>query len=102
MLLLRHTVSTRRYVTVGTNGRRTLANHLTGLTCHVTPMNAPTAVENGFQLGRAYTAFFNPGTDIKEGDELLWKDKRLTVKAVFDYDARIVGHLRVFAEAEVA
>lgn len=101
-MLLEHTCTIRRYVNVGTNGRRTLSNLHTGVRCLALPMGLSTAVSNGFSLGQAYDVYFADGQDVKVGDDLVIGSDHYTVKGLQRFKVPMVGHVRALCEQEAA
>lgn len=102
MLLLEHTCAIRRFTTVGTNGRKTLADLYTSVRCLALPMGLSTAISNGFSLGRAYDVFFEPNQDVKAGDKLVMGTDTYIVSAVQRFDVPVTGHVRALCEQEVS
>ena len=100
MQLLQHRTDIARNTVVGTNGRRGMATLHTGVSCLFMPMNSQTAVSNGFTLGKAYTVFFDPGTNVNIGDRLVRNGHNYSVKAVLEYEVPVVGHVRALCERE--
>jgi hypothetical protein len=101
MMLLQHSATIRRHAAVGTNGRKTLADLYKGVRCLLLPMNDTTSIRHEFQLGRAYDVYFNPGQDIKIGDQVIVDGDRYSVRQVQVFKVAVVGHTRALCEMEV-
>jgi hypothetical protein len=101
MFQLHHTCDISRNAAVGTNGRKQLQAFATSVACLAIPMNAPTSIQNGFELGRAYDFYFHSGQDVKVGDKLTWSGDTYVVQSVQKYILPLVEHIHVMAQQEV-
>lgn len=101
MLQLIHTCSISRNQSVGTNGRTALQQIGTAVRCLAIPMNAATAIKNGFDLDRAYDFFFDLTADVKVGDKLAFGGDTYVVSARQSYQMPLVGHIHILAAQEV-
>ncbi len=102
MLLLQHTCNINRDAAVGTNGRTAKQALYTAVSCLVLPMNSNTAIQNKFELGRAYDIYFADGQDVKPGDQLVYNGSNFMVKVVQPYAVAYVGHVKTLCQQEVS
>lgn len=102
MLLLNHTVDIHRPQALGTNGRKAMQLLTPNVACLGLPVGAQTAIQNNLQLGRAYQFNFAEGTDVKQGDRLIWNGTNMSVKFVRPYlNTSPVSHLEAMCEQEI-
>ncbi len=102
MLMLQHTCNINRDTAVGTNGRTAKTALYTGVSCLVLPMNSNTAIQNHFEIGRAYDIFFADGQDVKPGDQLVYNGSNFMVKVVQPFAVPNVGHVRTLCQQEIS
>jgi hypothetical protein len=105
--VLVHTASITRKATVAgsTNGRQAMPTTplYTNVPCLALPMSAVAAVQNGFDVGQAWTVMFNDGQDVKAGDKITVNGMSLIARGIKPFaDLPIVGHVEVSAETENA
>ena len=93
--MLLHRCMLSEYRDAGSSGRRQLVEVVGDVPCLITPMSAYAAVQNGYTPGRAYEAFFQPDTDVKVGQRITWKGKRLMIGGLSPYEEFLdVAHIR--------
>lgn len=103
-LMFAHTATIRRNAALGTNGRHQMADVHTNVPCLALPMNNTAAVENGFEVGRAYDLYFEDGTDVKPGDKaVISTGITITIGVVQPFvGLAFVSHVKTMGEQEVA
>jgi hypothetical protein len=63
-------------------------------------MDAQTAVQSGFSIGKAWEVYFDSGQDIKSGDQLLVNGRKLNVTGIQPFETPLVGHVRALCSEE--
>jgi len=101
-MLFEHLCDVWRNAAVGTNGRKAVSLHESDVSCLLLPMATRTAIEQGWNIGRAYDAFFPTGTDVKTGDQLKRDGETYTVSAVRKYETAYSAHIHALCQQEVA
>jgi hypothetical protein len=103
VLGLRHTCSTSRVQTLGTNGRKTMAAYLSSVPCLFLPMSNFSQIQNNFDIGTGWNVYFNDGTDVQVGDKLTFGGSSYLVRGSKAYTGLpMVSHLEIAAVSENA
>lgn len=102
MLQLEHICAISRDTAIGTNGRTEKSSVYTDVPCLVLPMNTSTAIQNKFEIGRAYDIYFADGQDVKPGDQLTYSGSSFMVKVVQPYAVAYAAHVRTMCQQEIA
>lgn len=100
--MLEHICDIKRDSAVGTNGRTSKQTVYTAVSCLVLPMNTNTAIQNKFELGRAYDIYFADGQDVKPGDQLVYNGSNFMVKVVQPFAVPNVAHVRTMCQQEIS
>lgn len=94
--LLIHTTNVYRKQKVEGKGlTSTWVAQSTGVKCLVTPAQVGDTLNENITIGKDFNVYFEPGTDIKQGDKLTTSTGlTLLVNGVADYkDVPTVGHI---------
>ncbi|WP_146082364.1 hypothetical protein [Rathayibacter sp. AY1C5] len=57
-------------------------------------------IENNYSPGVGYDVYLRPGADVRTGDQLVWGEVTLNVRAARLYDVPRIGHIHVLAARE--
>ncbi len=101
MVGLSQTCTINRNVAVGTNGRSQKQALYTNVPCLALPMSSHTAIENKFDLGRAFDINFAEGQDVKIGDQVVIGSSTYDVKYIRSYTTPTIGYVLTMCEEEV-
>lgn len=95
MFLLEHTCSIQRFQDVGSNGRKQMGDVASGVDCLIIPMDTRDAIQNGYEVSKAYEGYFAEGTDVQEGDQLIHDGYQYLVGVVHVYKGlMMVNHIK--------
>jgi hypothetical protein len=64
---------------------KTMQKIATAVACTVTPMDNQSTIDNGWEWGQGYEAFFDPTVDIKKGDKLVVNSLNIIIQGIKDY-----------------
>jgi hypothetical protein len=85
MRLFYHTCSISRQASTGEGISKTLQPLYTAVSCLILPTDPQTSLNNGWDYGQGYDAFFDTSQDVKKGDVILWNNTKLVVQGIKDY-----------------